>query len=355
MPIPVTRRWVWASAAVVLAAGLGAAAGTPAHADATGQRIYDNNRDSSTGRWQGWEPPVQPPGTIVSVPDVSADAAADSIHVSVVTTEGLWDIERESDGEWSTWEPAPQPPDTPVTDMNIQTYQTYSAGEPNGDIEFFQVYKGALWYSIRTASDGRWSEWTPTAETVPADLASLAVTATGGGPGGYSVQFLAATTSGALWHDILTGAGQWQGWEQPEALPGGAESIAAAGLTNGDTEFIAISRNGFVYHTIRLPGGAWQNWAKPRQPPAGWYGTANTLSISAAADYYGDAQFVIWALDLNTGVTTVYHTIRDSEGNWQSSGWGTPAMPNGSCIGTVAIPTFTSVDTDLHLDAYCVT
>jgi hypothetical protein len=37
-------------------------------------------------------------GSIESIPDVSADSAADSIHIDVVTSDGLYDIERYSNG-----------------------------------------------------------------------------------------------------------------------------------------------------------------------------------------------------------------------------------------------------------------
>jgi hypothetical protein len=37
-------------------------------------------------------------GSIESIPDVSADSAADSINIDVVTSDGLYDIERYSNG-----------------------------------------------------------------------------------------------------------------------------------------------------------------------------------------------------------------------------------------------------------------
>lgn len=356
MRMPVMRRWASASAALMVAAGLGVAAGAPAHADGSGQMIYDNIRNSSTGEWQGWEPPSPPPGTIVSYPDVSADTAADSIHVDVITTSGLYDIARNSNGTWTAWAKPPQPPDVPATGQSGDSYQTYSIGEPDGAIEFFQIYQGYLWYALRYPGGG-WFGWTLTSEPVPSGTVSLAVTATGGGPGGYSVQMMAITASGALWHDVLPSDGTWQGWIEPAQVPQGATAVAAAGLTNGNTEFMAIAHNGLVYHTIRYASGAWQVWtAVPHQPPAGWYGTASSLGLSAAADYNGNAQFVIWDLNLNSGSTTLYHTIRYADGSWQSTGWGKPAMPAGLpvCVGSVAIPTFNPKDTNLHLDALCL-
>jgi hypothetical protein len=352
--MPVRRRWARASAALMVVAGLGLAAGTPAHADGSGQILYDNIRDSNTGEWQGWEPPTQPPGTILIDPVVSADAAADSIHVDVITTSGLYDIARDSNGNWSLWEPPPQPPDSPATGSSGESWQIYTASEPDGSIEYFQIYNGYIWYALRYPN-GRWFGWVQTEEQVPANTDTMAVTAVGV-PGGYQVQFMAMTVGGALWHNILSSTGEWQGWEQPAQVPDFAEAIAAAGLRNGEAEFIAIARNGKVYHTIRSASGLFASWVAPVQPPAGWYGPANEIHVSAAADYNGNAQFVIWDLNLSSGSSTLYHTIRYADGSWQSTGWGKPALAPGwpACGGSVAIPTFNPNDTNLHLDALCV-
>jgi hypothetical protein len=198
--------------------------------------------------------------------------------------------------------------------------------------------------------------WDPAGVSVPAGTVSLAVTATGPSTSDYTIQIMALTSNGTLLHNILNGPG-WQGWQEPAQLPDGAKAIAAAGLTNGDAEFIAIAGNGMVYHTIRSgTTDLFAKWEPPAQPSAGWYDPANTYSLSAAADYNGNAQFVIWDTGTN-GVTTIYHTIRAANGTWQSTGWGSPAMPKGdqNCAGSVAIATFVPGYTDLHLDALCYT
>jgi hypothetical protein len=177
---------------------------------------------------------------------------------------------------------------------------------------------------------------------------SLAVTAAGS-----SVEVMAMSSTGVLWHNVLNAKGVWQGWTQPGQLPGGAESIAAAGLTEGDAGFMAISYNGLVYHNIRSADGTWQGWKTPVQPLAGWYSSDDDPTVSAAADYNGDVQFVIWDLNVLSGITDLFHTIRYADGQWQSGGWLGPWMPPGRCAGSVAIPTFNPDDTNLHLDTYC--
>lgn len=163
---PKACRWAWAGAALLLTAGLAVTAGTPAHADGPGQVIVDNIRHSSNAQWQGWDqPPTQPSGTIVSYPDVSADAAADSIHVDVVTTTGLWDTERDSDGIWGPWAQPPDPPALPGGPDDDGVYQTYSAGLPDGDIDFFQIWDGEIWWITRY-SDGGTEWWTLTCYAV---------------------------------------------------------------------------------------------------------------------------------------------------------------------------------------------
>jgi hypothetical protein len=338
----------------MIAAGLGVALGAPAHANGPGQTIYDNIRSSSTGLWQGWEPPAQPPGAIESYPDVSADAAADSIHVTVVTSSGLWDTECQSSGKWTPWAQPPPPPDLPATDPT-GTYQIYSASTPAGAIYFFQIYKGAIYQSVRSPN-GSWGTWVQD-ESVPAGTVSLATTVAGSNS--WNIQLVAKTSSGTIWHGVIApGARDWS-WEPPAQVPGGAVAVSAAGLVNGDAEFMAIGGNGLVYHNIRRVDGSWQGWEPlGYQPPAGWYNSDNAVGVSAAADYNGNAQFVIW--DTGSSGTTLYHTIRYADGIWQSTGWGKPAMQPAQepgqpklCTGSIAIPTFNSRDTDLHLDALC--
>lgn len=357
---PVIHRWLWASAALMVAAGLGVVSEAPAHASGTGQTIYDNFRDTGTGIWQGWQPPAQPPGTIESYPAVSADSANGSIHIDVVTSQGLYDIEEDFDGVgdsyWAKWEPPPQPPATPKSDPSATSYQIYSVGLPGGTIFFFQIYNGQLWWDSRFP-DGDWSTpWTEAGVTMPSGTVSLAMTATGNSDN-FTIQMLALTSSGTIWHNLLAYTGYWQGWQKPAQLPDGAKAIAAAGLTDGDTEFMAVAGNGLVYHTIRSgTTGEWQTWEPPVQPPAGWYDSANEYNLSAAADNAGNAQFVLWDTGTN-GVTSIYHTIRAANGTWQSAGWGKPAMPPGNqnCAGSAAIPTFDTDSSfwDLHLDALC--
>lgn len=348
--MPVMRRWALASAALLVAAGLGLAAGLPAHASG-GQEIMDNIRNSSTGQWQGWEPPAQPTGDILDYPAVAADSADDSIHVDVVTTTGFWDISRGSNGQWSKWaQPESQPP-------NDQFYQVYSVSEPNGGIEYYQISHNHIWSDFRFP-DGSWLGWAQTSQTVPEDTDTLAATAAGVN-GNFVVQVVAMTTGGAIWHTIYNpGNGSWQNWAQPVQVPSFAQTIAAAGLRNGDAEFIAVGNNGMVYHNIRFADGSWQKaqWVEPAQPPAGWWSPDSSVSVSAAADYNGNAQFVIWYLNLSNSVPSIYHTIRYSDGSWQKTGWGKPGLAPGypACSGDIAIPTWNSNDTNLHLDALCV-
>lgn len=343
----VGRRWAMASAALLVAAGLGLAATTPAHADGPSQTIFDNIRNSGSELWQGWQTPVQPPGNIVSYPDDSTDTLTDSTHVDVITTDGLYDIERYSNGTWSNWEPPPQPLCTPASDPGGKTYQTYSASDPNGTIDFYQICDGWIYESVRYAS-GYWAPWYAE-DSVPTNTMSLAVTAAG--TLGVD-QVMAVTSSGTIWH-ATNDFGIWQSWQAPAPVPGGAASVAAAGLNNGNAEFIAISYNGSIYHTIRNANGSWAVWAKPVQPIPDWYEGVQAPLISAAADYNGDAQFVIWAVNPISGITDLWHIIRYANGTWQSDGWLEPWMPPGRCFGSVTINTYDPYDANLHLDTVC--
>jgi|GEM_PF-4477429 len=360
-----TRRWLHVGGALVLAGGLGLAAATPAHADPL-SGVLNNIRFSSDGSWQGWTPASQPPGTSVGTPLVTADAGTDTTHVTVLTTDGLWDTQFYGDS-WQSWEPPPQPPDLNITaevpgEEGVLQAQVYGAGEPDGSIDFYQVEPDGQIYTSVRAAGGSWSQWRYSGTSIaqPGDLQSIAVTSVPYGDGGHADEFIESTTNRLIFHNIVynnaySGNGSWQGWQEPQQPNGntGALTVAAAGLPNGNCEFMIVTSFGIVLHTIRYASGAWQQdptWGMPEQPLWSW-SVMDRTGLSAAADYNGNAQFVLWYNPLGQDTIT-FHTIRDANGKWQT-GWGEPEMTGDTCEGSVAIPTYNPGDTNLYLDANC--
>jgi hypothetical protein len=359
------RRWIHAGGALVMAGCLGLASGTPAHAGPLTGVLY-NIRFSSDGSWQGWAPAPEPPGTPVGAPVVTADAGTGTTHVTVLTTDGLYDTQFYGDG-WQAWEPTPQPPDLNTsTDVpggeGVLQAQVYGTGEPDGSIDFYQVEPdGRIYTSVRAAS-GSWSQWRYSGESIaqPGDLQSIAVASVPYGDGGHADEFIESTTNRVIFHDVFydntySGNGWWQDWQEPQQPNGntGALTVAAAGLPNGNCEFMIVTSFGIVLHTIRYANGTWQQnpaWGMPHQPLWSWAVT-DRVNLSAAADYDGNAQFVLWYNPLGQD-TIAFHTIRDANGTWQT-GWGEPEMTGDSCDGGAAIPTYNSGNTNLYLDTVC--
>jgi hypothetical protein len=132
-----------------------------------------------------------------------------------------------------------------------------------------------------------------------------------------SSQLVAATTGGKV--EFATGSADaytWQNW-QTLGLPTGvtAKWVGIAGIPNGSSQLIAVSSTGQLWHTIRNANGTWQTsgWGSP----AGSTGFARA-SITSMPN--GSSQLV--------AVTTagvLMHNIRNANGSWQ--GWRALSQP----------------------------
>lgn len=316
--------------------------------------LSDNIR-STSGVWQGWQPPTQPPGnnntSSHAILDV-ADNSNGSIHVDVTTTSGLWDNVRYSNGSWQGWEAPPQPP--------TDSYQLAGAGLPDGAIEYFAVGEatGDVYASTRNPN-GVWTSWVQQPITVPGgELGGFTATADGNG----NVQVMATAVGGAVYHTMQNSAGDWQSWQQPTQVPSGAFAVTSAGLVNGSVQFMAIGLNNIIYLDIRYANGTWQGWQETQQPPAGWVTSASPATFrlstfSAAAEPDGDTQFLIVTNGdiVGPNESGFYHIVRNADGTWQK-GWGVIAPPYGLCVASMTIATYASpVGGASEVDADCWT
>lgn len=169
--------------------------------------------------------------------------------------------------------------------------------------------------------DGSWSEPAPMT-----GLAELALSdqyfqlgRTGAAVVGGRVQLAAIDPSGRLVHTVENPDGSWQPWGVVNAPAGlGSDkffSLATAEV-NGELHIaVTVWNDGGVFHTIRHADGSWSGWgnvmgAAGTPSPWGWPHDV------VAAGVNGALQVAV----VNNSQTAVYHTIRDSDGNW--AGWG---------------------------------
>jgi hypothetical protein len=155
--------------------------------------------------------------------------------------------------------------------------------------------------------------------TVPAKSSGIAQAAVTSMPNGSSQ--LAATTGGTVEFDTGSSEGNtWQAW-QTLSQPGvTADWVGIAGMPNGSSQLIEITSTGTLRHTIRNANGTWQSsgWGTP----AGSTGFVHA-SITSMPD--GSAQLV--------AVTTagvLMHNIRSAGGSWQ--GWRPLSQPGVKII-----------------------
>jgi len=89
-----------------------------------------------------------------------------------------------------------------------------------------------------------------------------------------------------------------------------------AGMPNGSTQIIEVTTGGILKHDIRNANGSWQN--------TGWGTPAGSTGIAQAAITAmpnGSTQLVAV-----TTSGTLEHNLRNANGTWQTTGWGTPAQ-----------------------------
>ncbi|MBR7824720.1 right-handed parallel beta-helix repeat-containing protein [Actinospica sp. MGRD01-02] len=153
---------------------------------------------------------------------------------------------------------------------------------------------------------------------VPAGSTGIAQAAIGGA--GSGAEILAATTSGQAEFSSSDFNAVWQPW-QTLSQPGvTVKWVGLAGMPNGSTQLIEVTSAGRLLHTIRNANGTWQSsgWGSP----AGSTGFAHA-AITAMPD--GSAQLV--------AVTTsgvLMHNIRFANGSWQ--GWRALSQPGTTII-----------------------
>jgi hypothetical protein len=292
-------------------------------------RVYHNIRYSN-GHWQGYIPPAQPPDSCITA--ITAAYAPDGAHFDVLGNAGLWDNVRESNGSWQGWERPVQPPGLIE---HIAADNDYS-----GNIRYVVSTTDGIYTNVRLPS-GHWVGWSEVSVPGSGPVTDVAIAV----PSSDSFQIM-VISGGELYHNVYNGG--WQGWAQPAQPPGGPASIAGAGESVDLSQWLVTTLNGHVYHDIRYLNGTWQGWEEPPQPPG-----AGSNSIGNAAmtiDGNHDAQLTVAELDAD-GTTTLYHTIRSANGDWQA--WASPGTPLFECGRLAVAAPYTAGVHDFQFATYC--
>ncbi|MBB4927350.1 trypsin-like serine protease [Kitasatospora kifunensis] len=142
-----------------------------------------------------------------------------------------------------------------------------------------------------------------------------------------------AVANGRLYHTIRQADGSWIGFGDIETGGGAGNlpavtSVALASV-GGQLQVAAVA-NGKVYHTIRNTTGNWTSWGDVAQA-AGATGPVTSVAMAGSGN---DAQMVI----ITDNGAHQYHTIRYASGTWQpfsdlSGVWG--QLTATSVSGTV--------------------
>ena len=119
-----------------------------------------------------------------------------------------------------------------------------------------------------------------------------------------ATQFIAAATTGTLYHGLRNAGGSWTPFNSLNNSIV-ARAVAATGDGAGNTQYIVAASTGTLYHTLRDANGSWT-------PLVGMGNSFSAVAVSAAWDGVpGETQFMVVS---STGA--LYHEMRTPNGSW---------------------------------------
>jgi ABC-type cobalt transport system substrate-binding protein len=280
---------------------------------------------NSNGTWQSSFDSIESqssggPPAFLDVACGSADGQA--LQVVGVGSDGkLWHTIRNSN---KIWQASFQPIESQSSGGPPAFNKVGCAGAETGTDHDLQVVgvgnDGKLWHTIRN-SNGTWQPSFQPIESQssggPAKFQDVAC----GSADGQALQVVGVGSDGNLWHTIRNSNGNWQASFEPiESQSSGGPpfgfGIDCAGAETGndhDLQVVGVGNDGKLWHTIRNSNGTWQPRFEPIESQSS--GGRGTFLDVACGSADGQAlQVVGVGSDGN-----LWHTIRNSNGNWQAS------------------------------------
>ncbi|MBU1110462.1 DUF333 domain-containing protein [Patescibacteria group bacterium] len=176
---------------------------------------------------------------------------------------------------------------------------------------------------------------------------------------------ITSSSNNHILHTVRNSNGSWQtiGWGDVTNTLSNTKTTdvapaVAINSSNGDLHIaIKDSSNNHVLHTVRYNSGKWQT--------QGWGDVTNTLSgsktttLGPAITYDQDNQNLQFVI-VDSSNNHLLHTVRNSNGSWQSIGWGDVTIALGGNTTTTIKPSiaaamglnlvhFTIVDSSSHI------
>jgi hypothetical protein len=280
---------------------------------------------------------------IVANPEISGPGG-DGFEPSSSTSPALNSANSDAPGELPTdVDGNPRMNDPLAPDTGTGTYDYYDRGAGQAQPSTYNAVTaapvGAL--SVTVASQ----DWSKTGYTIdfgdgsaPVQAPYGTTTHTYAKPGKYEISVSGTswtsgtpftdTTSfttqalpaGILWQGWWP-SGVWSGWNPPNQSPSASSGIAQAAITARSNELsvvAAVTTTGAVELDTRNANDTWRGWTTLNQPGV------KATSVSIAGMPNGSLQLIEV-----TSTDTVRHIVRNPDGTWQASGWGTPAGSTG--------------------------
>jgi Common central domain of tyrosinase len=169
---------------------------------------------------------------------------------------------------------------------------------------------GHLWHTFRSHS-GNWQNGFGDIENQSGNQGLFAKVACGGI--GSRLHVCGITSDGRLWHTSRNGTtGGWQNFTDVESHSGQVgdfADVACCGVGN-NLHICATTTDGRILHTIRFSNGNWQSTFGNIENQTGESGTFATVGCAGVGD-----KLHVCAVT-NTG--RLLHTLRNNNGTWQN-------------------------------------